>query len=702
MIKRLGVTNERNEAGAILEKILDELDSLTGHYYSGFPVISSFEGNIKLDGLLCSEQIGVVIFHFVEGKDVSEGLADEIDSIHLRVTSKLQELKELTKGRTLLVPVTSITFAPAARHDVNEDLTERLLLCRNKEDLESQFSQIEWDKPELLNAAISKLQSLSGLQKRKQRVYVKDENTKGNVLKVLEDKLATLDDNQTRAVLENIEGVQRIRGLAGSGKTIVLARKVAHIHTQNPHWKIAITFNSRSLKNQFKRLIETFFSDANNGERPDFTKIKIIHAWGSTNSEGIYYNACKAHNIEYYDFSASKNITKSNETNFQAVCRTFLEKKTKEVQLYDLILVDEAQDFSSEFLQLCYGILKEPKRLIYAYDELQNLGDEPMPSPDDIWGSDEKGNPRVAFNTESQDIILDVCYRNPGPILTSAHALGFGIYRQEMVQMFDHADLWREIGYEVLDGSLESGKSVSLARSDHSSPCLLKDFNTPADLIEFKKFNSQTEQALWIAEQIENDLSNQELLPSDIIVIHPNALKLRNEVGLLRQILFDKDINSSIAGVTSSPDEFFSDNSITFTSIYRAKGNEAPVVYIMHAEYCNSSWELAKKRNILFTAMTRSKAWLKVCGVGATFNGLVAEYELVRDNDFRLNFTYPTEEQRQKMRLVNRDMTKEERSRVKAAKLNAQNLVTLLDGEVNVEDIPEEIRQLLIQKLTRK
>ena len=35
---------------------------------------------------------------------------------------------------------------------------------------------------------------------------------------------------QGRAVIETVEGVQRIRGLAGSGKTIVLALKAAYLH----------------------------------------------------------------------------------------------------------------------------------------------------------------------------------------------------------------------------------------------------------------------------------------------------------------------------------------------------------------------------------------------------------------------------------------------------------------------------------------
>ncbi|MCZ4311676.1 hypothetical protein, partial [Vibrio atlanticus] len=79
--------------------------------------------------------------------------------------------------------------------------------------------------------------------------------------------------------------------------------------------------------------------------------------------------------------------------------------------------------------------------------------------------------------------------------------------------------------------------------------------------------------------------------------------------------------------------------------------------------------------------------------------GLLEEYNRVIESDFSLNFTYPTEAEREKMRVVNRDMSSSEKQRVNAAKRNAQNLAILLDGEVNVEDIPEELREALLAKL---
>ncbi|MFZ3463279.1 DEAD/DEAH box helicase [Vibrio harveyi] len=700
MITFLGTPAEAQVLGADLDKLFRQDLGLNGHFYRGFPIISSSEGGIKLDALLCTEECGVTIIHFHNERTITEDFVDHVDEVHLKVTARLSELKELTKNRRLVVPVNSVTYAPLIPNSFDQEIADLVNLCRTPDKVLEAVKTETLVNPKLLKPTLSRLQSLSGLKKAKKRSYITKEDSKGAVLKKLENELATLDISQTRAVLENIEGVQRIRGLAGSGKTVVLARKVAHIHSQNPNWKIAITFNSRSLKEQFKRLISQFYEDAT-GELPDWNMVNIIHAWGSPKTTGMYYEACCANNIKYYDYSSAKQVASGYGTEFESVCELFLEQSTEFKPIYDLILIDEAQDFSAAFLKICFEMLTEPKKLIYAYDELQNLGDSGMLSPDEIWGVDDEGNPVVTFDKAAQDIILDTCYRNPSNILTAAHALGFGIYHEPMIQMFDYPELWSEIGYEVVNGNLKENAQVKLSRTTHSSPALLKGHNTPEDILQIQAFDSSADQAEWIAQQIEKNIREDEILASDIVVIHPNAMKLRNEVGYLRNLLFEKEINSSIAGITASPDEFFSDNSITFTSIYRAKGNEAAMVYIMHSEYCNSEYELSKKRNILFTAMTRTKAWLRICGVGARFDGLVDEYKKIKENNFTLDFRYPTEAERQKMRVVNRDMTSSEKRRVNAAKRSAENLSNLLDGEVSLEDIPEEVRKALLSKLSQ-
>src|SRR3546814_12680601 len=66
-------------------------------------------------------------------------------------------------------------------------------------------------------------------------------------------------------------------------------------------------------------------------------------------------------------------------------------------------------------------MLKPPKRLVYAYDELQNLSGVSLPPPEEIFGNDEAGRPLVTFGEDRRrDVILQKCYRNSRPVLVSA------------------------------------------------------------------------------------------------------------------------------------------------------------------------------------------------------------------------------------------------------------------------------------------
>jgi superfamily I DNA and RNA helicase len=328
-----------------------------------------------------------------------------------------------------------------------------------------------------------------------------------------------------------------------------------------------------------------------------------------------------------------------------------------------------------------------------------------MGSPEEIFGGDIHGNPCVQLQNRSgepkQDIILEKCYRNSRPILVSAHALGFGIYRDGgLVQMFEYSGLWRDIGYGVEEGKLEDGERVKLIRDANTSPKFLESHSPIDDLIIFKSFNNNEEQIEWLVNQIETNLQEDELKHDDIMVIHADPPTTREAVGSARARLYKKAINSSLAGVTTSPDDFFSEDSVVFTSINRAKGNEAAMIYVINAQSCFSIYELARKRNILFTAMTRSKAWLRVIGYGENMRKLEAEYIKVKQKDFSLEFVYPLEEARREMNLVNRDMSPQERERIDRKQNDLNDLLEALDkGEIYKEDLSPELIQRLKEKL---
>lgn len=85
------------------------------------------------------------------------------------------------------------------------------------------------------------------------------------------------------------------------------------------------------------------------------------------------------------------------------------------------------------FLQLCYHSLNSVKRLVYAYDELQNLRSMPLTDPKELFENDAHRKLFVTLNDSSQDILLEKCYRHSRSILTAAHVLGL-VYKEKRTQ----------------------------------------------------------------------------------------------------------------------------------------------------------------------------------------------------------------------------------------------------------------------------
>src|SRR4029079_17665121 len=106
----------------------------------------------------------------------------------------------------------------------------------NTASLAPELEQFEWKEKDdnVYEAALSAIQSISTIRKSRTKRTVTRTDSRGAKLKRLEDSIATLDNMQSKAVLETVVGVQRIRGLAGSGKTIILALKAAYLHAQHP------------------------------------------------------------------------------------------------------------------------------------------------------------------------------------------------------------------------------------------------------------------------------------------------------------------------------------------------------------------------------------------------------------------------------------------------------------------------------------
>lgn len=703
--------NGKPESTAILLAELTDRP-IDGQLLTGYPIMKSHEGAYTIDAILISPHFGIACFDIVEGTELSN-FTERQDEIYNRMNARLLAHRSLISRRQLLISVHIATFAPTAPQppsDIDFPVMDREAISPWIHNLPTSDLMTN----QIYEHTLSAIHSLTTIRHSRTPRIVTDDYSRGSRLKKIEDSISTLDRQQHRAVIETVAGVQRIRGLAGSGKTVVLALKAAYLHGRHPEWRIGVTFHTRSLKAHLTRLINNFHIDQM-GDEPNWENLRVVNAWGApgtSDRDGIYHEFCRRHSLEYFDFRTARSRFGYDQA-FVGAVDTALEEVHEVLPLYDAILVDEAQDLPPAFLRLCYEILGDTKRLVYAYDELQNLTNAGLPPTEEIFG-DDNGKARVILDSEvmngenSHDLILEKCYRNPRPILVAAHGLGFGIYRRTkstpnlgLVQMFDQPELWTDIGYRCTTGNLSLGSEVALVRTASSSPKFLESHSSLDDIIQFIQFQNVRQQAEWVANQVKLNLKRDELRYEDVMIIHTDPITSRAELARVREELLSLRIQSHHAGVDTGPDEFLKSSSITCTGIHRAKGNEAAMVYIINADDCHSSKRnLSRIRNRLFTAMTRSKAWVRVSGVGDGMDGLIQEFQRLKQADFELSFRYPTREELAELTIVHRDMTSADQRRVVKRQKTLSELVRdLRSGKMYLQDLDsddlESLREIL-------
>jgi len=670
----------------------------TGSLFLAYPLSATAEGLVTIDGLLITKEKGIVAFIFDNGVNREE----QQDSLYYQITNTLNNYETLRKGRHLAVEPNVITYG--VEFELPESSDEYIYASKDtlKEVLESKIESFEVEYYEKL---IEALQKISTMKPKKQRRNVLKESSRGAIIKNIEKQIANLDQWQKKAAFEVPDGPQRIRGLAGSGKTVVLALKAAYLHTQHPDWNIAITYYTRSLFQQFYEMISNFSREFS-GDDPDWNKLHILHSWGTSSDEGIYSIAVRKLGLTPLNYTNAK-IKYGSIGAFEGVCREVVYAfGNQSYEEFDAILIDEAQDMPSYFFKLCYNLLKEPKRLVFAYDELQNLGNNNMPSLQEMFGTNNDGSSKVVLenkkNEARQDIVLPICYRNTPWALTLAHALGFGIYRTEgLVQLFSELELWTDIGYKVSSGTLKNGKHVKLVRSEEAAPTYFKDLLNKNDAVMVEKFDNHIQEYQWVSNQIRKNIEEDELDPDDILVIFPDTYSARVQYTEFRKYLIANDINSNLVGVATSRDTFKTEGCVTCSHIYRAKGNESPMVYILNADYCAQNIELRKVRNILFTAITRSRAWVRICGVGEGIDTITDETNQCIEKGYSLSFKIPTDSELKKMNLIHRDRTEQEIREIKNASKMAYELTRLIkEGKVDISSIPE--LKVLSQKIEER
>lgn len=679
--------------------------------YHQFPLYPNPEGNnaYTANVLFVSQTYGIIIFQCIEHSErVKKTFTEEIDNLNeidrLLFAKILKDAPRLQRNRRSL----KVTIAPAIfinNYDspitINEQLNQfdiitceeelRTLIENNKGE---ELSEEEYND---LKATIEGSKGIPRVIDRKLKNKSDYQNSKGAILTAVEHEIYNFDQEQKRAALFIVDGAQRIRGLAGSGKTVILTMKAAIIHLQNPEAEILYTYNTKSLNDLVKRLITRFYRQFAEKD-PDWNKIHIMHAWGGAGLEGVYYKACIYNNIPSYKLLDAKRMRPSDPFGYS--CEQLDAHSLK--QQYDFALLDEAQDFPTSFYRICRQITKK-NRVVWAYDDFQNILDVKLQSEKETFGKDVNGNWHIDFSKredELQDLVLYKCYRNPRKILLAAFALGLGIYntqllnvkRPKIVQRLENNEHWESLGFEVESGNSVTGDLMMISRPEENSPLLKNRFLDDKSVIRVRKYGSLTEECTSVVGMILDDL-NKELNPEDINVVCLDNMAAKLYFGLIGKLLEENKVATFNLLTAPSDNIIFKvPNHVSLSTIYKAKGNEAGSVYIIGIDAVFSNKDSITERNKVFTAMTRAQAWVTLTGIGEAVDYCRQELNILAKNDFKLIFTQPSE---QEVITVRQDINKKQ-----AALNEIERIADDLSKKLGLskEEIVEDLKNKLLDK----
>ena len=171
-----------------------------------------------------------------------------------------------------------------------------------------------------------------------------------------EEIVRAMDREQERIARTLGDGHRLLRGVAGSGKTIVLVCRARHLRAQHPDWRILVVCFNRVLADSLRAAIAD-----------DQVEVSTFHAWCTRQlkAAGVDVPPPPGRGKQWDAYWV--------ETLPQLLSEAF---DTARVPTggYQAILIDEGQDFADEWYRLLLRALDpEANRLFIAFDSSQNI-----------------------------------------------------------------------------------------------------------------------------------------------------------------------------------------------------------------------------------------------------------------------------------------------------------------------------------------
>ncbi|WP_214795440.1 MULTISPECIES: 3'-5' exonuclease [unclassified Exiguobacterium] len=351
-----------------------------------------------------------------------------------------------------------------------------------------------------------------------------------------------------------------IRGVAGSGKTLILASRAKLLSKQHPEWKILILCYNISLARFIEQMVQQmmlepddlFDFDPQLKQRNHLIEVRNFHAW-------------------------LQNDLHISERRIPAILEK-LRKREIIFPSYDAILIDEGQDFEPEWLELASELLNpETKSLLLVEDRAQSIYKRKRSYVQDT-GLDFRGRSKI----------LNINYRNTSQIVSFAWS-----FYQSNSSLKDKV-VTKELDGEIIapQSTLRRGPEPAIIKCDH--------FFKEADLV---------------ARQIKKLHDEKKVPYSEMLILYRvQKFSTMHYVDTLQRALNYYGIEYFWITESSETKRTFSkdDQRVKISTIDSSKGLDFQAVFIVNVENMPFKYEedLEREVSLLYIGMTRAKEYL--------------------------------------------------------------------------------------------
>jgi hypothetical protein len=373
---------------------------------------------------------------------------------------------------------------------------------------------------------------------------------------LIPDLIKIMDLQQEQLARSLGEGHRVIHGVAGSGKTLILAYRCQHLAQQTIKPILVLCFNV-SLAARLRQMIQ----DKGLSDR---VRVRHFHGW------------CVDQLKQYGLVLPNKQRYQGDDYVEQLVQQVIhgVDQNRIPAGRYGAVMIDEGHDFQPEWLKLVVQMVDpETNSLLMLYDDAQNL-----------YGEDKKQKfsfKSVGIQAQGRTTILKLNYRNTAEVLTLAY----------------------EFAKEVMAPTDEQADGPVLI-----SPQSVGRHGPAPELIRLPSFKHEVD---YLAERVQQFHERGTAWNEMAIVYRSKFMGDR-----ICQQFQQAQIPVEWVNATSESRNFHpSDESIKLMTMHSSKGLEFPVVFIPGVGYLPNQYSTVEEETRLFyVAMTRAVDQLVLTG----------------------------------------------------------------------------------------